>query len=78
MSEVVEDFTYEEIQRMLDNLDDFTPDEAVEIEKLFDELDSRRTNKAAHDDLIDFCKHMMPDFIVGKHHRILADMLMAY
>jgi len=77
MSEVVEDFTYEEIQRMLDNLDDFTPDEAVEIEKLFDELDSRRTNKAAHDDLIEFCKLMQPDYLVGKHHRILADLLMA-
>ena len=77
MSEVVEDFTYEEIQRMLDNLDDFTPDEAVEIEKLFDELDSRRTNKAASDDLIEFCKLMQPDYLVGKHHRILADLLMA-
>ena len=77
MNEVVEDFTYEEIQRMLDNLDDFTPDEAVEIEKLFDELDSRRICQAAYDDLIEFCKLMQPDYLVGKHHRILADLLMA-
>jgi hypothetical protein len=61
---------------MLDNIDSFSPDEVVEIERLVDELDIRRKNKLAYDDLIDFCKAMMPDFIVGKHHRILANMLM--
>jgi len=61
---------------MLDNLDNFSDEEVTEIEKMVDELDARRKNKVAHDDLIEFCKRMMPDFIVGKHHRILADMLM--
>ena len=70
------EFTPEEVQQMLDNLDNFTETEVVEIEKMVDELATRRKNKAAHDDLIAFCKRMMPDFIVGKHHRILADMLM--
>jgi hypothetical protein len=70
------EFTPEEVQQMLDNLDNFTETEVVEIEKMVDELANRRKNKAAHDDLIEFCKRMMPDFIVGKHHRILADMLM--
>ena len=71
------DFTQEEIQHMLDNIDMFSVDEAVEIEKLVDELDKRRTVKAAHDDLIEFCKLMQPDYLVGKHHRMLADLLMA-
>ena len=70
------DFTQDEIQNMLDNIDAFSVDEVAEIEKLVDELDKRRTVKAAYDDLIEFCKLMMPDFIVGKHHRILADLLM--
>ena len=70
------DFTPEEVQHMLDNLDNFSDAEVTEIEKMVDELDSRRKNKVAYDDLIEFCKRMMPDFIVGKHHRILADMLM--
>ncbi len=70
------DFTQEDVQQMLDNLDEFTEEEVTEINKMVDELDARRKNKAAHDDLIEFCKRMMPDFIVGKHHRILADMLM--
>ena len=70
------DFTPEEVQKMLDNLDNFSDAEVTEIEKMVDELDARRKNKVAYDDLIEFCKRMMPDFIVGKHHRILASMLM--
>lgn len=76
MTEAVFDFTEEEIQQMLDNLDAYTPEEVAEIDRLVDELDARRRNQAAYDDLIEFCKRMQPDFIVGKHHRILADMLM--
>ena len=70
------DFTDGEVQHMLDNLDQFTAEEIVEIDKLIDELDSRKANQAAFDDLIEFCKRMQPDYIVGKHHRMLADMLM--
>ena len=76
MSDAAVDFTQQEIHHMLDNIDAFSPDEVVEIEKLVDELDKRRVVKAAYDDLIEFCKLMMPEFIVGKHHRILADLLM--
>ena len=77
MSEVALDFTEAELQVMLDNLDEYTPDEVVEIDKLVSELDNRKQNKLAYDDLIEFCKAMQSDYIVGKHHRILADMLMA-
>ncbi len=70
------DFTDEEIEMMLANLDSFSVDEVAEIDKMVDELHNRTANKSAHDDLIEFCKLMMPDFIVGKHHRILANMLM--
>ena len=77
MIEAVPDFTEDEVQRMLDNLDSFSTDEVVEINRIVDELATRRQNAAAYDDLIEFCKRMQPDFIVGKHHRILADMLMA-
>ena len=73
---VENDFTEDEVQRMLDNLDEFSREEVLEIERLVDELAARRERKAAHDDLIEFCKKMQPDYIVGKHHRMLADMLM--
>ena len=71
------DFSDEEVQLLLDNIDKYTPEEVLEIDKLVSELSTRRTNKLAYDDLIEFCKHMQSDYIVGKHHRILANVLMA-
>jgi len=71
------DFTEEEIQFMLDNLDAYSPEEQAEIEKIADVLMARQHAQACQDDLIAFCKHMQPDYKVGKHHRVLADLLMA-
>ena len=71
------DFTPEEIQFMLDNLDAYTLEEQAEIEKIADVLASRQRAKECFDDLIEFCKHMQPDYKVGKHHRVLANLLMA-
>ena len=62
---------------MLDNLDGYTPEEAQEILKIADTLEARAHAKACQDDLIEFCKHMQPDYLVGKHHRVLANLLMA-
>jgi predicted phage terminase large subunit-like protein len=76
MNDMSLDFSEDDIQRLLDNLDSFSPDEIAEIDKMAGELGARKQNQAAYDDLIAFCKLMMPEFIVGKHHRILADMLM--
>ena len=70
------DFTEAEVQQMLDNLDSFSPEEVQEIDKLVDELGKRKYTKSVYDDLIEFCKHMQPDYIVGKHHRMLANLLM--
>lgn len=70
------DFSPEDVQTMLDNLDQFSPEEVAEIDKMVDELASRQRNDNAKDDLIEFCRRMQPDYKVGKHHRILADMLM--
>jgi predicted metal-dependent hydrolase len=70
-------FSEEEIQRMLENIDSFTAEEVLEIDKLVDELNSRKNKKSAYDDLIAFCIHIDSTYRVGRHHRILADMLMA-
>ena len=77
MTEPALDFTEEEVEQMLNNLDQYTEEEILEIDKIVDELADRRANQSARDDLIEFCKRMQSDFIVGKHHRLLADMLMA-
>lgn len=70
------DFSASEIQLMLDNIDKYTEAEQAEILKLADTLLNRRRVKQCYDDLIEFCKHMQPDYKVGAHHRQLAKMLM--
>jgi len=72
----IEDFTGHEIQVMLDNLDKYSAEEVAEIDRLVDELSTRKYNDGVREDLIEFCKHMQPDYKVGKHHRMLGDMLM--
>lgn len=62
---------------MLKNLNQYTEAEIEEINRLVDELQRREHVKRCKDDLIEFCKHMQSDYLVGKHHRKLADMLMA-
>lgn len=70
------EFTEEEVQLMLDNLDSYSPEEQQEIEKIADVLAARKRAAACQNDLIEFCKHMQSDYKVGKHHRVLANLLM--
>ena len=65
-----------EIEEILANIDQFSPEELAEIDRVVDELATRQASRAAYDDLLAFCKHMQPDFIVGAHHRVLAKLLM--
>lgn len=70
------EFTPEEIQQLLDNLDHFTEQEREEILKIASVLEERADADLCQMDLIEFCKHIQPDYKVGKHHRILANLLM--
>lgn len=66
-----------ELDFLAQNMHILSPEEAAEVEVLLDELEKRRSAKACRDDLIEFCKKMQDDYKVGKHHRMLADELMA-
>lgn len=66
-----------ELDFLAQNMHILSPEEAAEVEVLIDELEKRRSAKACRDDLIEFCKKMQEDYKVGKHHRMLADELMA-
>lgn len=68
--------TDQEIRILLKNLHKFTPAELEELEPILDELEARKRAQAARDDLIEFCKQMDPNYKVGTHHRMLANMLM--
>ena len=69
-------FSEAELRALAANLHLLDPDEAEEVEKLLEELETRTKREAAHNDLISFCLYMDPNYKVGRHHRILADKLM--
>ena len=71
-----DELTDAEIDELVDNIDQFEPHEQAEILNIAAALADRRRAEACATDLIEFCKHMQPDYKVGRHHRILADLLM--
>ena len=73
---VFNSLTPQEIKLLHDNISSFTPEEQVQILAISEELERRQQSKRCQNDLIEFCKKMQPDYKVGKHHRILANMLM--
>ena len=77
LSDPLHSLTDAELDLIAQNMDLLSPAEAAEVEVLIDELYKRRSAEACRNDLIEFCKRMQPDYIVGKHHRMLADELMA-
>lgn len=70
------DLTPEDIELLVAHIDQFDPQEQHEITQIADAIAKRHHAAACHMDLIEFCKHMQPDYKVGKHHRILANQLM--
>lgn len=69
-------FTRAELTSLLANIDQLTPDELAEVSRMMDEIDAREAMELCRDDLVAFCIHMMPSYLVGRHHRRLADLLM--
>jgi len=66
----------DDIDLLLQNIDAFDASEQEEILEITEVLAERRRSEAARNDLIEFCKAMQPDYKVGKHHKILANLLM--
>jgi predicted phage terminase large subunit-like protein len=71
------DFNRTELETLLRSVDMLDENELVEVERMLEELDKRATLQAARDDLIAFCLYLDPTYMVGRHHRILANELMS-
>jgi predicted phage terminase large subunit-like protein len=69
-------FTKAEIELMLANLHLYSDLEVGEINNILAEIERREYVRSVYDDLLTFCEHIFPEYMVGKHHVILADMLM--
>jgi predicted phage terminase large subunit-like protein len=68
-------FSAEELQLLLGNIDRLSPGELAEVNRLMEELESRKTRLLRQTSLIEFCKHMQEDYKVGSHHKRLAGLL---
>ena len=66
-----------DLELLQENLDQLGETELVEVLSALEELEQREHVQTCRDDLIEFCKHMDPSYIVGRHHRRLANLLMA-
>ena len=69
--------TKAEYEEMLTMLDSSSETSLMSLDKMIRKLEEEDTLQKTRDDLIEFCKKMQPDYKVGRHHRILADQLMA-
>jgi len=65
-----------ELNALHANLHLLKEDELTEVLAALEELERRRAAQLCHDDLIEFCKAMDPNFKVGRHTRRLGDLLM--
>ncbi len=74
----LDDLTSEDIDLLLRNLDagSYTAQEQERLSSTLEEYQRNLYIEACKADLIAFCCAMQPDYKVGRHHRILADLLM--
>lgn len=70
------DFSQEDIQELLDNIELLDPDEQQELLQIAATLEERQRSRSCREDLIEFAKAMQSDYITGAHHRHLANLLM--
>lgn len=73
---VLQTLSSQELSALAANLSKFTTAEQEQIAAIIDELDRRRHAKECRDDLLTFCKHMDPSYVVATHHKKLAELLM--
>ncbi len=66
----------EDIELLYTNLSAFTPEEQKQILFIVEELERRTHAKRCENDLIEFCKHIDPSYMVATHHKKLAELLM--
>ena len=58
---------------MLDNIHKLPEREKIELLALLNETSRRETRSAAQTTFLEFVKEMWPGFIMGRHHRIMAE-----
>ena len=65
-----------ELRHLYNNLHTLTQIEQEEVLRIAEELERRRTAERCRRDLMAFCQYMQADYKIGRHHKIMADLLM--
>ena len=68
--------TEAEIRYLCNNLHALTQTEQEEVLRIAEELGRRRVAERCRQDLVAFCQYMQADYKVGRHHKVLANLLM--
>lgn len=69
-------FSREELDFLLENIDELSAAEAAELLEIAQALEEREFARRCREDLIEFCRAMKEGYLVGAHHRHLANLLM--
>lgn len=64
-----------ELEALVNNLHLLSEEERLEVAAVIEELEARKIAEASRNDLLTFCKAIDPSYIVGTHHKLLADLL---
>lgn len=72
-----DEFTKEDLDLLLANIDKLTDAEVAEVLEIAEVLEQREYARTCQDDLLTFCQHVQGDYLIGAHHKYLADLLMA-
>lgn len=72
----VSSLSVDDVRTLYENLSTFSLPEQTQILAIVEELERRNHAKKCQLSLIDFCKHIDPNYIVATHHRKLAELLM--
>lgn len=64
-----------ELQFALANINKLSTTEQERLLSVLEELERRKHAKRCQDDLLTFCQHMDPTYIVAAHHKRLAELL---
>jgi predicted phage terminase large subunit-like protein len=68
--------TEAELRHLYNNLHILTQAEQEEVLRIAEELERRRAAERCRRDLVAFCQYMQADYKVGRHHKVLANLLM--
>jgi predicted phage terminase large subunit-like protein len=67
--------TAQELKLLYDNVHLLPEEDQIQVLAVTQELERRAHARRCRDDLLEFCKHMDPSYIVAAHHKKLADLL---